>query len=582
MSKPVYLGKIRFRWCNNCNVPVLGDTCGRCGSTTINVNITPPGEFRLPLKNDWKFLDLAFSDILEKKFSDLFSRYAIVLNRIPGEDRTEEIILGGRVVATVLHEDLEIRVSLRPHFYYVAKDYLKDIFVTTDLVAAESIKSGNNLMVPGVIYVGKDVKPGRDVFIKTEEGDVIALGISRIDKNKKMERGMAVKVKYIMEENEKIFLKESGLEEIIEANREFMEKEEKKAIDFLKNFREKNLLVSFSGGKDSLVALHLTLRAGIKPKVVFLNTGLEFPETIEYVKKMAREFSLHLDIIDAGDAFYRNLEHFGPPGRDYRWCCKVCKLGPTTRYIKSLGEGKIYMVIGQRAYESPSRASSGNIWENEWVPNQIGISPIQKWNSFMVWLYIFMHGLNYNPWYDRGLWRIGCFMCPSQDLGDLNIVSSYGIYEKWESYLVDYATRNNLKEEWIKYALWRWNKIPDHLKKKYSIEDHKREALKLEIKENEGKLKLIPNKEIDMKRLMNLKNILPESAMDETLNIKENFVEKAIQVIYQSEECVGCGICTGRCDRNALYLSEGRVWVDEEKCIRCTKCLGPCPAYVFR
>ncbi|MEM1725243.1 MAG: hypothetical protein QXW71_05705, partial [Thermoplasmata archaeon] len=108
------------------------------------------------------------------------------------------------------------------------------------------------------------------------------------------------------------------------------------------------------------------------------------------------------------------------------------------------------------------------------------------------------------------------------------------------------------------------------------------QSLILQIKEENGNFKLIPNKNLNLERLKNIKNILPNGVLDDDLHVHKNFIEKAMQVIYQSEECVGCGICTGRCERNALFLNNGKVWVNEDSCIHCTKCLGPCPAYVFR
>ncbi len=243
------------------------------------------------------------------------------------------------------------------------------------------------------------------------------------------------------------------------------------------------------------------------------------------------------------------------------------------------------MIIGQRSYESKIRASKGEIWENSWVPNQIGISPIQNWNSLMIWIYIFEHGLEYNPWYDQGLWRTGCFLCPSQDLGDLAIVKeNYDKYSDWEKFLKNYALQNNLPEIWVIYGLWRWNELPDNLKNRFNFNGFKRTSLEVSKNLENDYYEVKGNKNLDVVRLKNMMNILPKNfyKIENKLLIHKNFIEQGIQVIYESQECVGCGICTGRCEVNALYLNIGKVWVNEEKCIHCTKCLGPCPAYNFR
>ncbi len=584
MSKAVYLGKAEIGWCDNCNVPVLGDECDICHSKPRIVKSTPPGDFKIALKGDSELLDNAFSQILNGKFSEIFSGYLILLNRIPGSERSEEIIVSGFVVATVIYEKYSPVVVLKPEFYHIAKEYLKDIFVYADCGAVESIKKGNNLMVPGILKIGKDALQGRYVFVMDCNGEVIATGILKMDNGEKETKGVGVKIKHILDSSQKIKLKKSTIDDAINANKNYLENLERKALEKLRKYVGKKIAVSFSGGKDSLVALHLAIKSGLNFKTLFLNTGLEFDETVEYVKSFAKEFDLDLDIIDAGDAFFKHLDHFGPPGRDYRWCCKVCKLGPTTRYIRDrYGNNEIYMIIGQRGYESETRHGKGSVWANEWVPNQIGVSPIQNWNGLSIWLYIFKNKLKYNPWYDRGLWRTGCYLCPSQDLMDLKIVEKYHEkYGRWKEYLENYAKEKGLPEEWIKNGLWRWNSIPAHLNDKNI--SFKRTSLKVFSENSEDQVIIKWNKEIEEKRLMNMLNILPKGVYQYNgdLIVKKNFKEMAEQIIYQAGECVGCGVCTGRCDQNALNIFKGKVWVNESKCIHCTKCIGKCPVYNFR
>lgn len=56
----------------------------------------------------------------------------------------------------------------------------------------------------------------------------------------------------------------------------------------------------------------------------------------------------------------------------------------------------------------------------------------------------------------------------------------------------------------------------------------------------------------------------------------KKLMSKVKDTILRAHLCVGCGICTGRCDNGALKLEE-QVYVDEETCIHCGECLGPCP-----
>ena len=225
------------------------------------------------------------------------------------------------------------------------------------------------------------------------------------------------------------------------------------------------VMVSLSGGKDSLAVLLLVLEAGFDPTLLFLNTGLEFPETIENVKVTAQEYALDLVIADAGDAFWNNVSQFGPPAKDFRWCCKVCKLGPTARTIMETYPDGVLSFIGQRAYESTQRAKKPRVWENPWVPGQVGASPIQYWTALHIWLYLFWKKADYNPLYELGFARIGCWLCPASDQADyLEILKVHPEGERWKGFLETYAREKGFTQEWLDYGLWKWKKPPGFMK----------------------------------------------------------------------------------------------------------------------
>ena len=54
-----------------------------------------------------------------------------------------------------------------------------------------------------------------------------------------------------------------------------------------------------SGGKDSLVVLHLALSVEPNVPVVFFDSGAEFPETYEFVQQIAQEWKLNFQVYAA-------------------------------------------------------------------------------------------------------------------------------------------------------------------------------------------------------------------------------------------------------------------------------------------
>jgi len=580
MGKPVYLGRIKLYWCDDCNLPLLGEKCGICGKKGRKVSITPPGEVRVGFEGDMKILN----DAIEKAFGTKIDGL-VLFNRVPHYDRMDEIIMDGKVIGNLKYdiEKREFKISLRMDGAYLLNDSISKGWVVADKGAVEPILKGRNLMVPGVREYAENIEKGDEIIVRDPQGKVFGVGIAKMgsDELKTQTRGVAVKIRYSgYGEWEK--RKQGEIEDVLEANEEYLQNLEKRAVEFIKDVKKKYSLpiaVSFSGGKDSLVVLLLALESGLEFSTFFLDTGIELPETVDYVKKIEKEYGLKIDKIDAGNAFFESLEHFGPPGRDYRWCCKVCKLGPTTRYIIEKYPSGLLTLIGQRRYESADRMRKGSVWENEWVPNQISASPIQNWTSLEVWLYILWKKAPINPWYRRGLTRIGCYLCPSSDLADFAIVREYfkGI-EKWFEYLKKYARAKGIPEVWSESS-WRWKNPP----KWAGGIKWRRDKLEIRFEGDEWE-EAIFSKDVDFEAIQNLLFALPEGSWrikENKVEVISSFTKEARSLIIRSQECIGCGICLGRCPVNALYLENGKIRIIETKCIHCLDCLGNCPAEEF-
>ena len=201
-------------------------------------------------------------------------------------------------------------------------------------------------------------------------------------------------------------LPDPGWDVAIERNRYHLKNLERNGIRTIKQHigDRPTANVSFSGGKDSTAVLHLARKAGVT-KAFFIDTGIELPETIAFVESEGVEI-----IRRAGD-FWSAAEKAGPPGKDNRWCCKLLKLHPLKLYLADVGP--CVTVQGNRWYESWNRADLEETSQNPANPLQLNISPIRNWRALEVFLYLWWQKAAINPLYEKGLERIGCFLCPA-------------------------------------------------------------------------------------------------------------------------------------------------------------------------
>ena len=631
----VRLGRITLHWCPRCNVPLVERApCGLCGGPPEAVALTPPGDARPAFPYDIGMVrSLADAEFGEGAGGWLIPDGRIaLLNRIPDLDRTDEVIIDGEVVANltwILGKGfvLQLRMGGAGRVWGGAKDQGKDgrlrSWVVADQGAVPSILDGSNLLGPGVAGCAPGISSGDEVILleQTEAGHVpLGTGMAKMSSEgmAALTRGNAVKVRWKRQKDAPgppaPVMAERTRDDVLRANRAPLEKLAARAVQFIKEGVSrlgKPPAVSYSGGKDSLATLLLVLDAGIRPKVLFIDTGLEFPETVQNAQETCRSLGLELLTERAGEAFWENLPRFGPPGRDARWCCKCCKLGPVTRLISREFPGGVVSFIGQRRYESEARASKGPVWKNPWVPGQIGASPIQEWTSLQVWLYIFSKKVPYNPWYERGLDRIGCFLCPATNLSDLELVrKAFPGYERWQEKL------RELPPLWLEYGLWRWRHIPrgvqEHLAQRGMTPEAppdfpRRLSLEMTAPSAGGgairaggrfsrpldiaalAARLLPLGKTRLEGGNLLAGDWAELGADGSVLVRaeseeglKGRVEQLKEAVLRSEECAGCGSCTGRCKTGAASIRNGRMVIEAVKCTQCGACLsGPCPATTY-
>ncbi|MFZ3382947.1 MAG: phosphoadenosine phosphosulfate reductase family protein [Candidatus Methanoperedens sp.] len=622
---PHYLGELLLYWCPACNLPVLGKTCD-CGEVTKKIEITPPGDIRPAFPYDIDLINRA----TEKQFGLKLipEGHLVVLNKAPYEDRMDEVIFDGAIMGSIRFELEKMDWVFIPRLEGARRLVNGTKSIVIDKGAVNFIMKGASVLAPGVNEANPGIVEEDEVIILTPENEVIATGRARMNAQRMLthEKGMAVKTRWHdkpqdMEQPEE---QEKTWNDAVQANLQILRKKEEKAHSFIKNVVEtqkKPVTVSFSGGKDSLVTLLLVRDTLTEFDILFADTGLEFSETVDNVKQTAKELSLPLKIHSSGDSFWQSIDNFGPPTVEARWCCKVCKLGAITKVIEQNYEFGCLTFIGQRKYESQIRANSEHIWKNPSVGNQIGATPIQNWTALHVWLYIFWKKAKYNPLYEEGFDRIGCWLCPSASMADFSRLSQIHpeLSEKLEKYLKSYASRNGLSDEWVKYGFWRWqvlpksigmiaeklgiNIIPTSEKKpaQFTLTSGYRPCkaggitaegsfgtpLNLSLIEESGFMNLIgETNSIDGVILASCNENNVHVYASGTVVARGGNEDEARELIQLAEKtirravlCTGCGVCVGKCAARAVSVN-GTARIGE-KCTRCGKCTWSCPVVKF-
>ena len=453
----LYLGRILLHWCDSCHVPVLAEQCS-CGKVTRPVPVTPPGDARPAFPDDISFIN----SIFEEQFGiTLIPEGQIaLLNKVPDSDRMEEIVVGGAVVGAVRYLPHEERWEALPRPEAAEISLPTKRFMVIDDGAAPSISKGSSLLAPGLVSCDASVHAGDEVFLITRSGECAGTGRSRVDASEaeRMERGQVVKTrKNIRSEYQG---GKANWEDAVYANQDVLARAELASGQFIAEhispYKDLKICVSYSGGKDSLATLLVVMNTYMKPPILYIDTGLEFPSTEENVSEVISRYNLECIRIESGREFWHEYENSGPPAIDHRWCCRVAKLEPLRQFIDK-NWGECVSFVGQRKYESFSRMKNPRVWRNSFVKNQICLAPIHNWTALHVWLYIFQNNAPYNSMYEHGVDRMGCYICPSSDMAILKRIKSSHpeLWESWNKKLSDWQENHGLPETWVLKGEWR-------------------------------------------------------------------------------------------------------------------------------
>jgi 3'-phosphoadenosine 5'-phosphosulfate sulfotransferase (PAPS reductase)/FAD synthetase len=222
-----------------------------------------------------------------------------------------------------------------------------------------------------------------------------------------------------------------------------------KIIDFYE-FLNGKVYVSFSGGKDSTVLLHLVRSIYPDVEAVFIDTGLEYPMIRDFVKTIpnvtwirpkksfyqviqeegypivSKEVATYIRQYRTSTDYVKHVRWYGKNGKykiPEKWkflvnapfkiserCCDILKKQPVKEYERKTGKRPY---LGLMAIDSKLRQYlylkyGCNVFNNVGKERS---TPIGFWTTNDVWEYIRKYNVPYCKIYDYGVHGTGCIFC---------------------------------------------------------------------------------------------------------------------------------------------------------------------------
>ncbi len=165
-----------------------------------------------------------------------------------------------------------------------------------------------------------------------------------------------------------------------------------------------------SFGAESVVLLHMVAQIDPDTPVLFLDTEMLFPETLQYQRDVAETLGLsNLQVIrpDRAKLMERDVDGILHTF-DTDACCTLRKTEPLEAALQGFGG----WITGRKRIQGGARAQMPLYEKDEGA--RIKINPLADWTPKMIAEFMDAYGLPRHPLVSRGFKSIGCAPCTTK------------------------------------------------------------------------------------------------------------------------------------------------------------------------
>lgn len=178
------------------------------------------------------------------------------------------------------------------------------------------------------------------------------------------------------------------------------------------------------------VLVHLVSRVAPGTDVVFLDTGLHFPETLRVRDQVAATLPVRVRSIRPRLSVGQQDARHGPRlfARDPDQCCALRKVEPLERALADYDA----WAAGLRRDESPTRAHTPVV-HFDGARGKVKVNPLAAWTQADVDAYIARWKVPVNPLQSQGYASVGCWPCTRRTIaGDDPRAGRWPLFDKTE------------------------------------------------------------------------------------------------------------------------------------------------------